>query len=150
MIIDHIEKAGSYGHLGDGFETAMQFLYEHQRGDLADGRYELNEKDFVLVQSYQSKPIEQCKFEAHRRYIDVQYMVSGFEKIGWAPTSKLTLESYDEQKDFVKLSGNGDLFPLSEGNFFILFPDDAHMPGIMGDESRLLKKIVLKIWIRPR
>ncbi len=150
MIIDNIERAGSYKDLRDGFEGALQFLIDHRDGDLEDGRYALNETDFVLVQSYQSKPIENCKFEAHRKYIDVQYMVSGSEKIGWALTEKLTTESYDEQKDFVKLTGEGDLFPLTPGNFFILFPDDAHMPGVMNDEIEPVKKIVLKIGIRSR
>lgn len=145
MIIDHIDRVKEYMDLGEGFSQALQFLSEHREGNLAEGRYEISKADYALVQAYQTKPIENCHFEAHKKYIDVQYMVSGIENIGWALTEKLTEISFDEQKDYVKLTGKGDLFPLSEGNFFILFPDDAHQPGILIGESRPVKKIVLKI-----
>jgi YhcH/YjgK/YiaL family protein len=145
MIIDNIDRAKNYMDLGEGFGPALQFLYEHRDGNLAEGRYEISETDYALVQAYQTKPIESCQFEAHKKYIDIQYMVSGSENIGWALTKKLTEVSFDEHKDYVKLTGKGDLFPLSEGNFFILFPDDAHQPGILVGESRAVKKIVLKI-----
>lgn len=148
MIIDQIERANSYAYLGEGFEKAMRFLYDHRNGDLELGRYEISEDDYALVQTYETKPIEECQFEAHKRYIDVQYMISGAEAISWALTDHLHQADYDEQKDFIRLEGKGDIFPLTAGNFFILFPSDAHQPKIMLEKSEQIRKIVLKIRIR--
>jgi beta-galactosidase beta subunit len=64
MIIDQIERANSYAYLGEGFEKAMNFLYDHRNGDLELGRYEISDDDYALVQSYETKPIEECHFEA--------------------------------------------------------------------------------------
>jgi YhcH/YjgK/YiaL family protein len=148
MIIDQIERANSYAYLGEGFEKAMNFLYDHRNGDLELGRYEISDDDYAMVQSYETKPIEECHFEAHKRYIDVQYSISGSEGISWALTDHLHQADYDEKKDFIRLEGKGDIFPLTAGNFFILFPSDAHQPKIMIGKSEQIRKIVLKIRIR--
>ena len=148
MIIDQIERAKFYASFGEGFEKGMQFLYDHRTGDLDLGRYEISDDDYALVQSYETKPIEECHFEAHKRYIDVQYCISGAEGISWALTDHLHQADYDDQKDFVRLEGIGDIFPLTSGNFFILFPSDAHQPKIMIEKSATIRKIVLKIRVR--
>lgn len=63
---------------------AVEFLQEAQGQELDDGRIEIDGKQvYALIQSYQGKTeIHQPRFEAHRRYIDVQYLVSGKEFFG--------------------------------------------------------------------
>ncbi len=89
MIIDIIERASVYEKISPGFAAAMKFLYENRNGGLTQDRYEISDDAYALVKRYPSKALEDCKYEAHRDYIDVQYVVSGEECIGWATKSKM-------------------------------------------------------------
>jgi YhcH/YjgK/YiaL family protein len=100
---------------------------------------------YALVQEYDSKLKEEGKWEAHRRYIDLQYVVKGVEGIGYANIHHLKQEEYDTGKDFLPLQGEGDLVTVRNGSFVLLFPEDAHMPGMAIGTPVSVKKIVLKI-----
>jgi YhcH/YjgK/YiaL family protein len=98
------------------------------------------------VQQYQTKPLAEGKWESHRKYIDVQYVEEGVERIGWTPVAGLTVtEPYDEAKDIAFYQGDGDFVTVPAGSFVILFPDDAHMPGIAVDKPSPVKKVVVKV-----
>ena len=99
---------------------------------------------YVMTQQYISKPETSGKWEAHRRYIDVQYLVSGSERICYSPIAKMALGDYDPQKDFQALSGNGQFLQLNAGSFMVFFPQDAHMPGLANGFETPIKKIVVK------
>ncbi len=143
MIVDRIESAGLYSSLGERIALALKSVQTPHE----PGRYELDgEKVFALVQRYQTKPLAEGKWESHCKHIDVQFVVSGVERIGWAPISRLTLtELYDETKDVAFYKGNGDFVTVPEGSFVILFPEDAHMPGIAVDEPSPVTKVVVKV-----
>ncbi len=145
MIIDCIERAETYAYLSDAFAEAMKFLKEHQDGGLKEDRYEISERVYALVKRYDSRSIESCKYEAHKQYIDVQYIVSGDECMGWAPKGKMREDVYLEEKDQIRMSGEGELYPLHAGEFMILFPWDAHMPCVIHRKSVPVEKIILKI-----
>jgi biofilm protein TabA len=104
----------------------------------------------VMSQEYISKLPEQGKWEAHRRYIDLQYVALGTERIGYAHLSRLTQGDYNPDKDFQALSGDGDFVILSAGDFMLLFPEDAHMPGMAVGDPVQVKKVVVKIAISPQ
>ena len=143
MIIDRIENAGLYSGLGERIALALASLKTPRE----PGRYELDGTNvFALVQQYQTKPMAEGKWEAHRKYTDVQFVVEGVERIGWAPVSKLTVtEPYDETKDIAFYKGNGDFVTVPAGYFVILYPEDAHMPGIAVDKPSPVKKVVVKV-----
>jgi len=145
MIIDSIERALFYEKISPAFASAMKFLYENRNGGLTEDRYEISTEAYALVKRYPSKPIENCKYEAHKDYVDVQYMVSGDEYIGWAPKYKMTEEAYIKEKDQYRMSGKGEIYPLHGGEFMILFPEDAHMPCIQYGDTKPVEKIILKI-----
>jgi biofilm protein TabA len=86
-----------------------------------------------------------ARWEAHRRYIDLQYLVRGTERIGYALVERMRAEPYDEQKDVMWLSGNGDFATLTPGLLMMLWPQDAHMPGIAVGSPAPVKKVVVKI-----
>ena len=110
------------------------------------GKYEIDgENIYALVQQYNTKLKKDGFWEAHRRYIDLQYVIQGAEKIGYANLSRLTQGEYDASKDFLPLYGEGDFLTLKDGSFVILMPEDAHMPGIAFDSLLPVKKIVIKI-----
>jgi YhcH/YjgK/YiaL family protein len=98
-----------------------------------------------MVQQYNTKPRKAGIWEAHRRYIDLQYVIQGAEKIGYANLTRLAQGEYDANKDFLPLFGEGEFLTLMSGDFIILMPEDAHMPGIAINALFQVKKIVIKI-----
>ena len=96
------------------------------------------------MQSYDSKPADACKIEAHRKYIDIQCVLKGRELFGVADLSTQTLyEDKFEEKDVAFYHGDVDLLTLRDGDFVIVFPEDAHRPQ-QGDGSRV-EKVVVKV-----
>jgi len=95
-----------------------------------------------------TKELHQGRWEAHRRYIDIQYLVSGIERIGYTPVANLALTTpYDEDKDVAFYQGHGDILTLEPGMFAVFFPHDAHMPMLCeaGGSPKQVRKIVVKI-----
>jgi biofilm protein TabA len=105
---------------------------------------------FVNVSEYKTKEAIDAKFEAHRKYIDIQYVIKGTEMIGVAPlaSNDSITQPYDEKKDveFLKFS-NETFYQATPGNFFIFFPEDGHMPSVKTDSISSVKKLVVKIRI---
>ena len=132
MIIDRIDNAALYTPLGDRIAAALRYLQQTDFADLADGRYNVRgEQIYAMVQRYHTKGRDAGKWEAHRKYIDVQYVVSGAEFMGVGNTAAMTVtEAYDAAKDAAFLAGPGDFVTLPARSFAILMPQDAHMPGV--------------------
>lgn len=148
MIIDEICKADEYFDLSEGIRTALRFLQETDMDALEPGRHTVDgDRVFAIVESYQTKPMADGFWEAHLKHLDVQCVISGEEQIGYAPVSSMVAEPYDEDRDFYKLKGNGNFVTLRPGMFALLKPQDAHMPGISIQESRQVKKMVIKVRI---
>lgn len=146
MIVDHISNAERYAALGPLFKQAFDFLRTTDPNALEQGRYPLaGDALFALVQGYDTKASSEGFWEAHRRYIDLQFIVRGTERIGYAPLHRMKLESHDEQRDLSVLRGEGDFLTLTDGCFMLLWPEDAHMPGLQADRSGPVRKIVFKI-----
>src|SRR5512136_672205 len=82
-------------------QRALSFLRWTNVSELAEGKVEIEgERIYALVQCYDTVATDKPKLEFHRRYIDVQYMASGEEVIGWASVERVTItEAYDEEKD---------------------------------------------------
>lgn len=149
MIFDTIENYNLYSGIGpEGFSAAFKFLRETDLNSLPVGRHELDGDNlYFLVQEYTTKSLEQAKWESHRRYIDIQYMVSGFERVGFANLHNMQLGDYLPEKDYQQMTGEGFSLNLSSGSFAIFFPDDAHMPGLVVSEPSPVKKVVIKVKI---
>ena len=146
MIVDHISNAERYAALGPLFEQAFDFLRTTDLNALKPGRYPLaGDALFALAQVYHTKPLSEGFWGAHRRYIDLQFIVQGTERIGYAPLHRMQLESHDEQRDLSVLQGEGDFLTLTDGCFMLLWPEDAHQPGLQTDQSGPVRKIVFKI-----
>lgn len=147
MILDSLKNSGIYTGLDDRFSMAFNFLTETDFSSFPDGKVELKGNEvFAIVQSYESKPMEDSKWEAHRKYIDVQFIVDGTEQIGVAKVNSLTpATEYDNEVDCILLEGTGDMLTLSGGDFAILYPWDAHMPGVALNTPAAVRKVVVKI-----
>lgn len=146
MIIDQIGNAHLYYAVHPQFKRAFEYVNQIDVNTIAAGRYEIDgEAIYALVQEYDSKLKEEGKWEAHRRYIDLQYVVKGVEGIGYANIHHLQQGTYEDSRDFLPLEGEGNLITVRSGSFVLLFPEDAHMPGMAIGAPTSVKKIVLKI-----
>ncbi len=146
MIVDGIGNASLYYGIGSGVETALRYLQNTDFSSIAAGRHELDGGCYAMVQDYTTNPREQKRWEAHRAYIDVQFIASGKESIGYAGTCDLdVVESYDAANDIEWFEGSGSFVTAAEGTFVLLFPHDAHMPGVHADGPGNVRKVVVKV-----
>lgn len=149
MIVDTLTQCRRYTSLSPCFAAAFEFL-QHLPADKPSGRYPLDGDDcFALVQSYSTKPAAEAKFEAHRKYIDIQFIQAGRETILWTPLVALTetLQPYDAEKDVTFYATPSHMTPihLRAGEFTIFFPEDGHAPGLEYDGLAEVRKTVIKI-----
>jgi len=146
MVIDRLENSEWYGSLSRGLAEGLAFLAGADLLGLPIGRHEVGLGAFAIMQEYETKPLSQGAFEAHRKYIDIQYVISGCEQIGWAPLPSLTETSdYDEEKDIQWFSGEGSMLLVPAGTFMILRPNDAHRPCIQVGQQAHVRKVVVKV-----
>lgn len=147
MILDTLPLWHRYSSLNPRLARGFAFL-EQVRPDAAIGRHEIDgDAVYAMVQRYTTRPVAEMQFEAHRRYIDIQYLLSGRELIHWAPLATLAAATkpYDAAADFALFATTRDMLPvqLRAGEFAILFPDDAHAPCCAwGDPAEVLKVVV--------
>lgn len=149
MIFDTIKNASTYYSLNEKIATALNYLEGNDLIDAKNGKYAIDGEDiFVIIQDYETKPLAQGKWESHKKYIDIQFIISGSEKIGCTSINSLVLsEKYDDNRDLVFYTGNGDFLTLHQNDFAIFYPQDAHMPCIALEEASYVKKAVVKIKI---
>lgn len=151
MIIDHLKNASQYVGTDKRLAAALRYLQDTDLASVPPGRYEIDGSDvFALVQEYDSKLKEKGYWEAHRQYIDVQYVAKGAELMGYAHLDRLRPGAYDATRDFLPLEGEGDFFEVREGTFVILSSQDAHMPGIALTLPQPVKKVVVKVRVPDR
>lgn len=147
MIADTLEHYKTYIAMLDGLEDAVTFLKQCEEKFPTTGKYILNgDKLFALVQEYSTLPREQVRWEAHKRYIDIQFMISGEEIIEWSDISHLPEGSaYDFERDITYCDGvNGSQLKLKASNFAVFFPQDLHRPMCIMGNTDIVRKIVIK------
>jgi biofilm protein TabA len=163
MIADMLANAGLYTGLGGGITRALALLAKERFQEMQPGKHEVDGASlFYILQSYQTKPRSQGKWESHRKYLDVQYIVEGVERFGWASLGRadsadvpgraplgrpaLTVtQPYDPAGDAALYEGDGDFITATPGTFILLWPGDAHMPGIAVKDPVPVLKVVVKV-----
>lgn len=147
MIIDKIENAQLYNNFGDRIKKAFDYIKQTDLKSIPPGKYEIDgENVFALKSEYETKKESEGKLEAHRKYIDVQYVIEGEELMGYSPLSKQdVLEPYKENNDIIFYKGEKSFTRVSAGMFAIFFPTDVHMPGIRIEKKAPVKKLVIKV-----
>ena len=147
MVLDNLAHAGRYESLGARFRDALAFLERSDLATLAAGTYELDGRRlYALVQDYQTKRRADGRWEAHRQYIDLQFVVAGRERFGCGPAGRMTEGAYDEERDMERPDVEGSFVDVQAGDFLILWPGEPHMPGMaVDDEPSAVRKVVIKI-----
>lgn len=148
MIYDVLKNACSYFPPGSPMAKAVDFITTFDAAK-PDGRYEIEGAMYAIVMSYQTKPAEQQKSETHIKYIDVQAILSGRERIDVAVlTDAIAVDTlYDEAKDAAFYRMPADYIPLAmtAGTFAALYPQDIHRPCCDLDGAADVRKIVVKV-----
>jgi YhcH/YjgK/YiaL family protein len=145
--VNYMELYKQY-HTNKGYwDKAFEFLKTQDLQSLKVGRQNIDgDNVYATVQDSPPKNYDSTQWESHRKYIDLQYVIRGTEKIGRESPSKLTVtRPYAEARDLANYSGDGPLYEAVPGTFFLFFPSDAHRPNIMNGNRTPDKKIVIKI-----
>ena len=132
------------------WEKAFQFLKLSDLKNLPIGKQELDGKNlFVAISEYTTKNKSEARYEAHKKYIDFQYVIEGEELIGLTTFEMVEVtEPYNEEKDveFYSYDG-GEYIKATPENLFVFFPNDVHRPSIKVEDNISVKKIVVKLKI---
>ena len=147
MIIDKLSNSHLYSGLGESINKAFAYLKETDFSKMEIGKYEIDgDNIFALVNEYNTKDATEGKLEAHKRYIDLQFVAKGSELMGYAPLeNQKVIDEYNEQNDIFFFSGKKSFTLVDEGMFAIFFPTDVHLPGIKVNEKSFVKKVVIKV-----
>ncbi|MGC1391843.1 MAG: YhcH/YjgK/YiaL family protein [Bacteroidales bacterium] len=131
------------------WKKAFNFLKSSDLSKLELKRYDIDGDNlFATVSEYITKNEETTNFEAHRKYIDIQYVISGKELMNIAPLAsvKEVITPYDAAKDIEFMTVARIVnYEATPSNFFIFFPDDAHRPGLKNGVNSRVKKVVIKL-----
>lgn len=148
--VDAVEFEKQYLKNKERWDMAFKFLAETDLQNIEVGKYELDGKNlFVSIDEYETRDEEKTRYEAHRKYADIQYLIKGKEEIGVVPFETTTVtDEYIPEKDICFLTSPKDNYrPANADKFFVFFPDDAHRPCKKAAENMQVKKVVVKILI---
>ena len=148
MIIDYLDNAERYFCINKNFKTVFDYLKNNDLKKMACGSYELDGKNLYFnLQEGETKQTQ--KLEAHKKYIDIQVVITGEEYMGYTNINNTTVtEEYNTDKDVMFLNGSVDKVKADEKTFVIFYPEDAHMPSLSVKEDKLVKKAIFKILIK--
>ena len=135
--IDNIDKDG--GDFHPVLYSVLEYLRTTDFKNVLDGAYPMPHTDFIVkVQRYKTRPIEDCRPESHKKFVDVQFVTDGEEVMGWCPLSP-----------DLKISAPSSVM-LSSRNYAVLFPLDVHRPcGSLDEENpEQVTKVVVKVPVK--
>lgn len=151
--VNSIEFAQQYSKNKMAWDKAFEFLKNTDLDTIKPGKYVLDgENVFVSVTEEPTKELGNAKWESHHKYIDLQYVIKGEEKMGIAPVSAAKpIAEFDDKKDvgfYMSLAKSEKYYVAKPGTFFLFFPADAHRPSIKVKGCDTDKKLVVKIKVR--
>lgn len=148
MIYDKINNWETYAGISEDIRVGLEYLRE-VRMDIAVGSYQINPRVKAIVSEYMTKEVNECGYEAHRDYIDIQYLIRGEEVINSLPLEYLKeTKPYNKEIDaafYEEVEVKPQELQLGNGYFAILFPQDGHMPQLCVSKPENVKKVVLKV-----
>ncbi len=154
MIIDKITSMKSYECMHARFPEAFAFFEELMAKGAPDGKYGLPNKEqevYVILGTNENISKPEAVAEAHKRYIDVQIVLSGTEMM-YVPAGKCPALSteYNEAKDVMFYEGVAfeDCYSLRvcEGEFAIFFAGELHAPAISVSKApTTVRKAIIKV-----
>lgn len=152
MLFANINEAEKYDYLAEKFKAAYRWLRETDLEALAPGNYPiLGQAVYGVVMEYMTIPEAQGRYEAHEKYFDIQYVVSGTERFGICQNTGAKEEQRIEEKDliFYERPENHGFIVLNPGDLAVVAPEDLHMPKCQVSQPCRVKKVVVKVACDP-
>ena len=154
MIIDNLDSISLYQGISPGFAKAVKFILANDLNALPEGVCEIDGRNLYYIPNRSiTEPAQSKRWEAHRRYGDIQCVLSGRQKVGYAHIGELCMtdQGYDEEKDiaFFTPRENRELHHLilGTGQFIVFFPQDAHKPMCAVDVPEQIHMFVVKFLV---
>ena len=150
MIHTTVKDLSRYSALNPYFPAAFETLAKMAQQPLEPGRHEVDgDNIYVVALDYDTHPLEGAKSEAHKKYIDVMWIVSGKEQLGYYPTAahKNITMPYAEEGDclLADIESASTMVQFYAGDVVILFPEDGHAPGLDLDGTQHVQKLIAKV-----
>ncbi len=148
MISDIITNAKLYMGVHGGIDTAFKFLAHTDLSKLPEGKTEIDgDAVYAMLSHPTTRDTGDEKFEIHRKYIDVQFLVAGEECIYFDHMAHLAEDTpYNAEKDYGLLKGSRrGCVHMAPKTFAIFFPEDAHMPLVSAGKDQQITKLVVKV-----
>lgn len=147
MIYDTLANLPLYKGIHANLDTAIDYLVSHDLSELANGRHTVDgDNVFINVMDAAYHAPGTGTFEAHRTYADIQISLTGDESIGWLPLSVFPdWDASEETGLFADCPPAEAIVPMKKGTFVIVFPQDAHAPGLGEGAGR---KAVAKVRVK--
>jgi YhcH/YjgK/YiaL family protein len=149
MIKDILKNADTYYSLSTNLKLGFEWLKNQDLASLKPDKYYIKgDEVFANLQEYKTK--DDAKYETHRKYIDIQYMIKGIELVGVQEKADCeTCVEYDAATDLEFMNCLKPEFyeELREGEFLVFYPQDAHKPSIKLKENDFVKKVIVKVAI---
>jgi biofilm protein TabA len=145
--IDEVQFAKQYHLNKASWDKAFAYLKNTDLNALANGRHVIDGANvYAIVTEAPSKDYDKTAFESHRKFIDLQYVITGEENMAKAPLASVTVNKpYDEAADIAYYTGQGKIYTVPAGTFMLFFPTEAHRPNITPGGNKVVKKIVIKV-----
>lgn len=149
MVSNNLNLIDKYDYHNERFRMVFSFLKHTDLMSLTPGdSIVVGAGVLAKIQEYTTDPEETRRFETHRDYFDIQFVVRGEEFIGIVPAAGLIPDgAYDESNDiqYYKDPPKHGGAVLRAGDFLIIPPEDAHRPNCQTDRACLIRKIVMKV-----
>lgn len=148
MILDKLSNSNLYSDIHPRFSKVFEFIKNNDLTTLELGKHVIEgENIFMVLMEYDTQNVSECKAETHKKYIDIQYMVSGEEHVGVKILHNETATTpYNSDGDFMFYTiHNLPEIQLISGHFAVFFPDDIHKTMIQIEQPKKLRKAVFKI-----
>jgi len=148
MIHDRLERAPLYFGAHPGFRAAFEWLGVHAATAEAGTAVPVaGDRVVARPARYVPHPFDPERFEHHRRFIDVQYVAEGEETVRVGDAAEMRrVGAFDEAADVGFLAGEGESVRLRAGEFLVLWPHEAHQPGVApGPDPAEVRKVVVKV-----
>ena len=149
MVYDKIDNIENYKGLSEDIYEGLKFL-KSATPELVCGVHEINPRVKAIVSEYETKAVNENGYEAHKKYIDIQYLLSGAEKVFCQPVEKLKeTKPYKEDIEAAFYTANIQPIEMELGNgyFAVYYPQDGHMPCLCVENPEDVKKVVVKVKI---
>lgn len=149
MILDKLENASLYFGYNPRMKAGFDFLLKHRDGNIENGEHEIDGRNvYAIAMDATTREQKDAIWEAHRKYIDIQFIVRGEERMGWTHLNHVrdnVTSPYNDEKDYELYSGNGTWFEVKAGEFAVFGPTDVHAPVIRFNGVENVRKIVIKV-----